>query len=74
MTPVLIENLVYLVFVDWSDPQRKTLWISNLEGSDLRELDGTGDEPVFALPGLPAAVSESDLERVALEHSLRFGD
>jgi hypothetical protein len=72
VTPVLIENLIYLVFVDWSDPQHKTLWISDLEGTDLRELNGTGDEPVFVMLGLPAARSDDDLERAALEYSFRF--
>jgi hypothetical protein len=72
VTPVLIENLIYLVFVDWSDPQHKTLWISDLEGTDLRELNGTGDEPVFVMLGLPAARSDDDLEKAALEYSFRF--
>jgi len=72
VTPVLIENLIYLVFVDWSDPQYKTLWISDLDGTDLRELNGTGDEPVFVMLGLPAARSDVDLERAALEYSFRF--
>jgi hypothetical protein len=74
VTPVLIENLIYLVFVDWSDPRHKTLWVSSLDGADLRELNWTGDEPVFAMLGLPAAGSEDDLERRAFEYSLRFDD
>lgn len=72
VTPVLIDNFIYLVFVDWSDPQHKTLWISDLDGTDLRELNGTGDEPVFAMLGLPTARSDDDLERAALEYSFRF--
>lgn len=72
VTPLQIENLIYLVFVDYSDTQHKTLWISNVEGTDLRALNWTGDEPVFVLLGLPVARSEDDLERAALEYSLRF--
>jgi hypothetical protein len=74
VTPVLIESLIYLVFVDWSDPQHKTLWIASLDGADIRELGGTGDEPVFAMLGLPPARNENDLERVALDYALRFAD
>jgi hypothetical protein len=72
VTPVLIENLIYLVFVDWSDSQHKTLWISDLDGTDLRALNSTGDEPVFVMLGLPAGRNEADLERAALEYSFRF--
>lgn len=74
VTPLQIEHLIYLVFVDWSDSQHKRLWISALDGTDLRELNWTGDEPVFVMLGLPVARSEDDLERIALEYSLRFDD
>lgn len=72
VTPLLIEDLIYLVFCDYSDPHHKTLWISSLDGTDLRELGGTGDEPVFAMLGLPPVRSDADLERSALDYSSRF--
>ncbi len=72
VTPLQIENLIYLVFCEYSDTQNKTLWISALDGTDLRALNRTGDEPVFVMLGLPVARGEDDLERIALEYSLRF--
>jgi hypothetical protein len=72
VSPVKLEQTVYLVFSDWTDQSNITLWISNENGTYLRELDQTGDEVVFKALGLPVPRSEEDLKNIALDYILMF--
>lgn len=72
VSPVKLEQTVYLVFSDWTDESNITLWISNENGTYLRELDQTGDEVVFKALGLPVPQSEEDLKNIALDYILMF--
>jgi hypothetical protein len=72
VTPVRLRNLICFVFADWGDPERPKLWICDETGGHLRELNQTGDEPVFAMLGLPVPQSKEDLERLAVDYSLKF--
>ena len=68
VTPLTLEDTVYLIFSDWTDESAIALWISNQNGTYLRELDQTGDEAVFQYLGLPVPESEEDLNEIARQY------
>ncbi len=70
--PIKIDNDIYLVFSDWTDQSNIALWISNIDGSLLRELNQTGDEVVFQLLGLPAPTCKEDLSFIARQYAMMF--
>jgi uncharacterized lipoprotein YehR (DUF1307 family) len=72
VTPVMIGTYTYLVFADWTDENHITLWICNEDGSDLRELNQTGDEPVFHILGLSVPQSTRDINDIARQYSMMF--
>jgi hypothetical protein len=72
VTPVMIGTYTYLVFADWTDDSHITLWICNEDGSDLRELNQAGDEPVFHILGLSVPQSTRDMDDVARQYSMMF--
>ena len=72
VTPVRIDTYTYLVFSDWTDDSHITLWICNEDGSDLRELDQTGDEAVFHILGLSVPQSARDMDDIARQYSMMF--
>lgn len=72
VTPVRIDTYTYLVFSDWTDDSHITLWICNEDGSDLRELNQTGDEAVFHILGLSVPQSARDMDDIARQYSMMF--
>jgi hypothetical protein len=72
VTPVMIGTFTYLVFADWTDENHITLWICSEDGSDLRELNQTGDEPVFHILGLSVPRSNRDMNEIAWQYSMMF--
>lgn len=72
VSPIKLEDTIYLVFSDWTDQNNIALWISNENGTYLRELDQTGDEVVFLAIGLPVPQSEEDLREIAREYVQLF--
>jgi hypothetical protein len=72
VSPIKLEDAIYLVFSDWTDQNNISLWISNENGTYLRELNQTGDEVVFLALGLPVPRSEEDLQDIALEYVQLF--
>lgn len=72
VTPVRIDTYIYLVFSDWTDDSHITLWICNEDGSDLRELNQTGDEAVFHILGLSVPQSTRDMDNIARQYSMMF--
>jgi len=73
VSPIDLEGTIYLVFSDWTDENNISLWISNENGTYLRELNQTGDEVVFQLLGLPAPRSVEDMRDIAREYVSMFG-
>jgi hypothetical protein len=65
VTPIQIDGDTYLIFSDWTDKQNVTLWISNVDGSVLRELNQTGDEAVFLVLGLPVPLDRDDMRDIS---------
>lgn len=72
VTPVRIDTYTYLVFSDWTDDSHITLWICKEDGSDLRELNQTGDEAVFHILGLSVPQSTRDMDDIARQYSMMF--
>jgi hypothetical protein len=72
VTPVMIGTDIYLIFADWTDESNITLWICKDDGSDLRELNQPGDEPVFHILSLPVPQSQQDMNEIAQQYSLDF--
>jgi hypothetical protein len=72
VTPVMIDTYTYLVFADWTDENNISLWICNEDGSYLRELNQTGDEPVFHILGLSVPQSTRDMDDIARQYSMMF--
>jgi len=71
-TPVMINTDIFIVFADWTDPGYITLWICKEDGSNLRELNQPGDEPVFHILGLPVPQSYRDMDEIARQYSMMF--
>jgi hypothetical protein len=65
VTPIQIEEDVYLIFCDWTDEANISLWMSNIDGTVLRELNQTGDEAVFLVLGLPVPQDRNDMQDIA---------
>ncbi len=72
VTPVRIDTYIYLVFSDWTDDSHITLWICNEDGSDLRELNQTGDEAVFHILGLSVPRSDQAMDEIDRQYSMMF--
>lgn len=72
VSPIDLEGTIYLVFSDWTDESNISLWISNENGTYLRELNQTGDEVVFQILGLPAPLCEEDMRDIAREYLMMF--
>ncbi|MCP4152310.1 MAG: hypothetical protein GY757_31525 [bacterium] len=72
VSPIRIDETLYLVFSDWTDQGHIALWIANRNGTILRELNQTGDEPVFLAAGLPVPESEEELQEIARDYVMMF--
>ncbi|MCP5049923.1 MAG: hypothetical protein GY940_22335, partial [bacterium] len=72
VSPIKLEETTYLIFSDWTDESNIALWISNENGTYLRELNQTGDEVVFKALGLPTPQSKEDMTDIAREYVLLF--
>ena len=72
VSPIDLEGTIYLVFSDWTDENNISLWISNENGTYLRELNQTGDEVVFQALGLPAPRTAEDMRDIAREYVSMF--
>lgn len=64
VTPIDLQGDTYFIFSDWTDETAIALWISNLNGTVLRELNQTGDEVVFAALGLPVPESTEEMQDI----------
>ncbi len=73
VTPIMLGTDLYLIFSDWTDESLIALWISNHNGTVLRELNQTGDEVVFQIIGLPVPQSKVDRDRITRMYLDRFG-
>jgi hypothetical protein len=72
VTPVSLDSDIYFIFSDWTDEDNVALWISNENGSYLRELNQTGDEAVFHALGLPVPQSREDMKEIARQYADMF--
>ncbi|MCP5052712.1 MAG: hypothetical protein GY940_36430 [bacterium] len=72
VTPIMLDSDVYLIFSDWTDNANITLWISNQNGTVLRELDQTGDEAIFQALGLSVPESEEEMREIARQYAEMF--
>lgn len=72
VTPIQISGDTYFIFSDWTDESHISLWISNINGTVLRQLNQTGDEAVFRVMGLPVPQSRQHLQDIALTYVNRF--
>lgn len=61
VTPIRLDGDTYFIFSDWTDESAIALWISNINGTMLRQLDQTGDEAVFTALGLPVPESPEEM-------------
>lgn len=72
VSPIQLEGDVFFIFSDWTDQSNIALWVSNQNGTYLRELNQTGDEAVFRALGLPTPSSEEDLKDIARRYVEQF--
>jgi hypothetical protein len=72
VTPIQVDGVLYLIFSDWTDKYNIKLWISNENGTYLRELNQTGDEAVFRALGLPVPYDKEDMNEIARRYTENF--
>jgi len=72
VTPIDISGDYYLIFSDWTDRDKIALWISNIDGSVLRELNQTGDEAIFTILGLSIPNNPDEYSEVVKQYIRNF--